>query len=249
MSALSRTKSGFISTASASGKKHEASAQGHSEDEADQEAQEESSPPMQKMKAQQRGAGVAEPLQLKKPSSTLPPASASSGWAKSTSAPLSRGGGGGGHAAAAATTKSGPAKSSKPSSDTVVADFEEQSIASEEIDALEFSMGGADSDSNGSFSFLNDESIASHKSKAVATLKSARSVASASAKRPGLNQSTESAEVDFSVTETDLSTSHGVFETADYDYSTSALPPALPPVRGGKSSSVPTVKAKNAGGW
>jgi len=248
MSALSRTKSGFISTASASGKKHEASAQGHSEDEADQEAQEESSPPMQKMKAQQRGAGVAEPLQLKKPSSTLPPASASSGWAKSTSAPLSRGGGGGGHAAAA-TTKSGPAKSSKPSSDTVVADFEEQSIASEEIDALEFSMGGADSDSNGSFSFLNDESIASHKSKAVATLKSARSVASASAKRPALNQSTESAEVDFSVTETDLSTSHGVFETADYDYSTSALPPALPPVRGGKSSSVPTLKAKNAGGW
>jgi hypothetical protein len=155
-------------------------------------------------------------------SSSLPPPASLTGWAKSSAGPLVRG----------ITNKS--AQGSKPKhSDAMVADLEEQSVASEEIDALEFSMGGADSDSNGSFSFLNDDSIASHKSKA-----GLKPVSRVAPRKPlSANQSTESADVDFSVTETDLSTSgHGLFET-DYDYTTSALPP------------VKTKGAKGKSGW
>lgn len=209
-SALSRTKSGFIETVrSNTGKKIEARGR-HSDDEADQEAQEESSPPMSKIKAMQSSAGDSKKL------SALFPAPAT-GWAKSAnSAPAPRG---------LITPKGTSSGKSRSSTDAVVADLEE-SVASEEIDALEFSMGGGESDSNGSFSFLNEESVASHKAKVP--LKSARLNVNRHATTSAVSQSTESADLDFSVTETDLSASgQGAFET-EYDYTTSALPPVKP---------------------
>ena len=205
--ALSRTKSGFIETVRGNSGKRMETRTRHSDDEADQEAQEESSPPMSKIKAMQSSFGDS------KKSSALFPAPAT-GWAKSAnSAPAPRG---------LVTPKGTGSGKSRPSTDAVVADLEE-SVASEEIDAMEFSIGGGESDSNGSFSFLNEESVASHKAKT--TLKSGRLTGNRYATASAVNQSTESAELDFSVTETDLSASgHGAFET-EYDYTTSALPP------------------------
>lgn len=209
MGSLSRTRSGFIDTVQ--GKKLSNVAAPDSEDEADQEAHEESSPTMTRAKGTM-GQGLQPLITEHKKGAALPPAQ--SGWAGKPSS---------------GNNNSKNARKDKNKNDMVFADMEDQSIASEDIDAFELSVGGGESDCNGSFSFMHDESVASHKSKARL---SAISASTGGAKK-AINKSAESADVDFSVTETELSTSGlGLFE--GYDYTTSALPP---------------VKSKGKSGW
>ena len=199
VSSLSRTKSGFLDTAK--GKKKPNDPAQDSEDEADEEAQEDSSPMISNRKG-------LEPLgSLRRGDAAKAPQLATSGWAK---------------------TQSGVARKSSAASrkhgDAVMADLDEHSVASEDIDALEFSAGGGGSDSNGSFSFMNDDSIVSHRAKGV--VKSGRSIPALKTK---VNLSEESVDVEFSITEqeTELSTSgQGLFEKGGpYDYQTNVLPP------------------------
>lgn len=191
-STLSRTKSGFLDTAK--GKKKPNDPAQDSEDEADEEAQEDSSPTIGNRKG-------LEPL------GGLRRGDAATGWAK---------------------TQSGVARKSSGTSrkhgDAIMADLDEHSVASEDIDALELSAGGGGSDSNGSFSFINDDSMASHRAKSV--VKSERSIPALKTKD---NFSEESVDVEFSITEqeTELSTSgQGLFENGGpYDYQTTCHRP------------------------
>lgn len=202
MGSLSRTKSGFMETVEGKKKKTTDNARRHnSDDEADEEAQEESSPAVTGRKMAQQAN--QSPPQLA--------AVASSGWAKTQSA---------------GARKPSPGARGKQG-DAVVADLDEYSVASEDIDALEFSTGGPDSDSNGSFSFLNDDSVASHKASLKGSSRPVgRSIPPLRAPKGGNmsvgNLSEDSADVEFSVTEQELSTSQF---GEGYDYSVKALPP------------------------
>jgi len=210
-SALSRTKSGFINTVK--GKSQGGEIVQHSEDEADEEAHEDSSPTMDKMKGRGR---VLQALASE--SSSKASSGAGAGWAKTSASSSS---------STALLTRKQPKFGGM-----TAADLEDQSVASEEIDALEFSVGNADSDSNASFSFVhNDDSVlSSHRTGAqqikvlggtAEKFSANSSTGSVGGKSSRANASSESVEVDFS--ETELSTSgQGLY---DYDYTTSALPP------------------------
>jgi hypothetical protein len=211
---LSRTKSGFITTVKSKSQGGEIVQ--HSEDEADEEAHEDSSPTMDKVKGRGRVLQALTSESSYKTSSV-----AGTDWAKMSST----------------TSLSGGLTRKQPKfGGMTAADIEDQSVASEEIDALEFSVGKADSDSNASFSFVhNDDSVlSSHRAGAQQikvlggsaekfSVNSSTGSAGEKSSKAYANASSESVEVDYS--EAELSTSgQGLY---DYDYTTSALPPVL----------------------
>jgi len=240
-SSLARTKSGFIDSIE-SGKK--SGAKGHptkggaledEEDEADEEAQEDDADPIYTTKKTILSSQdeYSDQERQKLPAST----GGSLGWAKDSSssrAPLQS-------ASHARATSSASNKNNNDKGGDVVEvqDFEDDhSIASEDIDALDMSVGIA-SDSGGD-SFLNEESFASQKSKGanasfggggvkkINTL-GARGTNSSYATKKTLS---ESADLEFSVSEQELSTSSGGGGGGfgdGFDYTASALPPVKKP--------------------
>lgn len=107
------------------------------------------------------------------------------------------------------------------SEDEIIEDMED-SVASNESDAMEFSIGGNNSDDNesGENSFAFDNSLSSKNKPNNRNIKNNK-----------LSTLSQSGDLDFSMTEQELSSSG--MTGNDYDYTTSALPPVQNKSKGG----------------
>ena len=134
---------------------------------------------------------------------------------------------------------------------------ESKSVASEDIEAMELSVGGAGSDSDTSFSGLNSDSlmkkgvekgVSSSSARGGLSSASKNQVSSTSSYLPSMPKkksseehdlSQSSADLEFSVSEFETSGSKGIDGDAGYDFTAAAIPP-INAARGSRS---------RPGGW
>lgn len=137
---------------------------------------------------------------------------------------------------------------------------ESKSVASEDIEAMELSVGGAGSDSDTSFSGLNSDSLmkkgvekggSSSSSSARGSVSSAskNQTSGTSSYRPSVPKkkssdehdlSQSSADLEFSVSEFETSGSKGIDGDAGYDFTAAAIPP----INAGRGP-----RSRPGGGW